>query len=61
MADPDKRPIDLTRRTLVRIFAEGQFDKGGRFYRGWWQNVPSSTAGLWPLRAKGPVNTTTLS
>ncbi len=41
MADPDKRPIDLTRRTLVRIFAEGRFDRGGRFYRGWWQNVPS--------------------
>ncbi|MDC1382390.1 hypothetical protein N8500_02785 [Candidatus Puniceispirillum sp.] len=40
MADPDKRPIDLTRRKLVRIFSEGRFDKGGRFYRGWWENVP---------------------
>jgi hypothetical protein len=41
MADPQKQPIDLTRRTLVRIFSEGRFDRGGRFYRGWWQNVPS--------------------
>ena len=41
MADPKKQPIDLTRRTLVRIFSEGRFDRGGRFYRGWWENVPS--------------------
>ena len=41
MADPKKQPIDLTRRTLVRVFSEGRFDRGGRFYRGWWQNVPS--------------------
>ena len=40
MADPKKQPIDLTRRTLVRIFSEGRFDRGGRFYRGWWENVP---------------------
>ena len=41
MADPNKQPIDLTRRTIVRIFSEGRFDRGGRFYRGWWENVPS--------------------
>ena len=41
MADPNKQPIDLTRRKLVRIFSEGRFDRGGRFYRGWWENVPS--------------------
>ena len=41
MADPRKQPIDLTRRKLVRIFSEGRFDRGGRFYQGWWQNVPS--------------------
>ena len=39
--DEDKDPIDLSRRTLVRIFARASFEKGGRFYRGWWQNVPS--------------------
>jgi hypothetical protein len=41
MTDPKKRPIDLTRRSLVRIFSDGRFDHGGRFYRGWWENVPS--------------------
>jgi hypothetical protein len=37
----DKYPIDLSKRTLTRIFANGSFREGGRFYRGWWQNVPS--------------------
>ena len=37
----DKEPIDLSKRTLVRIFSNGSFKQGGRFYRGWWQNVPS--------------------
>ena len=41
MTNPEKLPIDLTKRCLVRIFAEGRFDRGGGFYRGWWQNVPS--------------------
>ena len=41
MQDEDKEPIDLSKRTLTRIFAKGSFEKGGRFYRGWWQNVPS--------------------
>ena len=41
LQDQDKEPIDLTRRTLTRIFANGSFDEGGRLYRGWWQNVPS--------------------
>jgi hypothetical protein len=39
--DKDKEPIDLSRRTLVRIFTNGSFEEGGRFYRAWWQNVPS--------------------
>ena len=40
-ADNEKSPIDLSARTLVRIFSNGSFKEGGRFYRGWWQNVPS--------------------
>ena len=36
-----KDPIDLSQRTLVRIFTNGSFKEGGRFYRGWWQNVPT--------------------
>jgi hypothetical protein len=35
-----KEPIDFSKRSLVRIFSKGSFKKGGRFYRGWWQNVP---------------------
>ena len=35
-----KEPIDFSRRTLVRIFSNGSFEQGGRFYRGWWQNIP---------------------
>lgn len=36
-----KEPFDFSNRTLNRIFAEGTFAKGGRFYGGWWQSVPS--------------------
>ena len=36
----EKDPIDLSKRFLVRIFTNGSFKEGGRFYRGWWQNVP---------------------
>ena len=36
-----KEPIDFSQRTLVRIFSNGSFKQGGRFYRTWWQNVPS--------------------
>ena len=39
--ESDKEPIDLSSRTLVRIFSNGSFKQGGRFYRGWWQNIPS--------------------
>jgi hypothetical protein len=37
----EKQPIDLSALSLVRIFSNGSFKEGGRFYRGWWQNVPS--------------------
>ena len=40
-SDDEKQPIDLSARSLVRIFSNGSFKEGGRFYRGWWQNVPS--------------------
>lgn len=39
--DDDKYPINFAHRTLTRIFTNGSFAEGGRFYRGWWQNVPS--------------------
>jgi len=36
-----REPLDFTNRSLRRIFARGSFDCGGRFYGGWWQEVPS--------------------
>jgi len=41
LLDDDKEPVDLTDKILVRIFTNNSFKEGGRFYRGWWQNVPS--------------------
>ncbi|WP_321530948.1 hypothetical protein [uncultured Desulfuromonas sp.] len=32
---------DFTRTVLSRVFNDGRFDHGGRFYRGWWQSIPS--------------------
>lgn len=40
--DSKRNPIDLSKRYLYRVFNNGTFDMGGRFYGGWWQNVPSS-------------------
>lgn len=34
-------PINFRANRLYRIFNLGQFNKGGRFYRTWWQAVPS--------------------
>ncbi|MDA9959772.1 hypothetical protein N9E24_08235 [Alphaproteobacteria bacterium] len=39
--DKDKSPIDFSKRILTRIFSNGRFDNGGRFYRAWWHNIPS--------------------
>jgi len=39
--DKDKQPIDFTRRKLKRIFSNSSFEQGGRFYHGWWQEIPS--------------------
>ena len=33
-------PIDYTRDQLCRVFNE-TFSRGGRFYQGWWQEMPS--------------------
>ena len=37
----NKQSLDFSKRTLVRIFSNGSFKEGGRFYRVWWQNIPS--------------------
>ena len=33
--------LDLSRVQLRRIFSRGDMNKGGRFYNGWWQSIPS--------------------
>ena len=35
------RPLHLQRVQLTRIFSRGSMELGGRFYRGWWQGLPS--------------------
>jgi hypothetical protein len=40
--DEDKpRHLDWTDRRLYRVFNNGAFDQGGRFYGGWWQYIRS--------------------
>ena len=53
MADPNRRPIDLTKRMIVGIFSNGRFDNGGRFYSGWWQHVPSDLCKHITIDGKG--------
>jgi hypothetical protein len=31
---------NLSNRTLYRVFSDATFERGGRFYGGWWQNIP---------------------
>lgn len=40
--DPDDyRPLMLSKRSLYRVFNNIDFTSGGRFYGGWWQEIPS--------------------
>lgn len=32
--------LDFNRRRVHRVFNNGSFDQGGRFYGGWWQRIP---------------------
>lgn len=32
--------LDLTNKTLYRVFSNASFEQGGRFYGGWWQALP---------------------
>ena len=40
--DGEESTIDLTRRTVYRVFNNGTFEEGGRFYGGWWQQIPKA-------------------
>ena len=51
----DYTPIQLHRQTIRRIFNSTSFDIGGRFYGGWWQNIPSAYRGLITVDGKRTV------
>ncbi|QBQ55530.1 hypothetical protein [Nitrosococcus wardiae] len=38
--DPDRGTLDFSRKRLRRVFNNGSFEEGGRFYHGWWQEIP---------------------
>ncbi|MBB3713927.1 hypothetical protein FHS00_003540 [Limimaricola variabilis] len=41
--DPeDERRLALHQRTLHRVFNDDELTTGGRFYGGWWQNIPKA-------------------
>ena len=35
-------PLDLSKRTLTRIFSNGSYENTGRLYGGWWQTIPNN-------------------
>lgn len=51
----DKENINLYNVQLVRIFSRGSMEKGGRFYRGWWQAIPSKYRPLIRLNSKRTI------
>ena len=38
--DSNKGVPDFTRKFVKRVFNNGSLTQGGRFYDGWWQNIP---------------------
>ena len=39
--DPeDERSLRFDKRSLFRVFNDANLETGGRFYGGWWQNIP---------------------
>lgn len=50
----ERLPIDFSKVTLHRVFNEN-FDRGGRFYGGWWQSVPGRYRHLITINDKPTV------
>ena len=48
----DYTPILLHKQTIKRIFNDANFTQGGRFYGGWWQNIPSPYRALITIDGK---------
>ena len=54
--DKDKlQPLNLSKRTLRRVFGRGSFERGGRFYGGWWQNIPSAYRSVISINGKPTI------
>ena len=54
--DKDKlQPVNLSKRTLRRVFGRGSFERGGRFYGGWWQNIPSAYRSVISINGKPTI------
>lgn len=39
--DSGQRGLDLTARCMYRVFNDKNWEKGGRLYGGWWQQIPA--------------------
>ena len=53
--DPSKGPISFKNKRLHRVFNNGSWTQGGRFYGGWWQNIPREYRHLIRLTYKDVV------
>ena len=54
---PDRFAIDLSAKGLYRVFNDSSLVKGGRFYGGWWMNVPGELRHriyIWPEDSSAP-------
>ena len=51
----DYSPIKLHRQTIKRVFNSLDFNVGGRFYGGWWQNIPKAYRSLVTIDGKRTV------
>ena len=43
--DDERQPLDFNSSKLYRVFNNSSFEQGGRFYGGWWQNIPNKQDG----------------
>jgi len=53
--DPERGAVDYRQNQLKRVFNNGSFREGGRFYGGWWQNVPKEYRKYLDINHKGTV------
>lgn len=53
--DGQDSTVALSRRTLYRVFNNGTFEEGGRFYGGWWQGIPKAYRPYITLNGKQTV------